>query len=76
MEDHWIFDRVRGVKGARIEVWLRVDGTYGVTIVPDGGGSHSYASTDNHANFPDVYERKALLAWARKRWRRERLDTR
>jgi hypothetical protein len=49
-----------------------VDGAYGVTILPAEGGSCSYASTDEHAGFPDAYDDGALLAWARKQWRRER----
>ena len=70
-EEHQIFEHVRG---ARIEVWLRLDGAYGVTIVPDAGGSHSFISTEEHVGFPDVYDSRALLAWARKHWRRKRPD--
>ena len=60
------------VEGGRIEVWLRDDGLYGVSLLPDGGGGHSYVSTERHDGFPAEYDRAALLAWGRTRWQSDR----
>jgi hypothetical protein len=60
------------VEGGRIEAWLRDDGLYGVSLLPEGGGGKSYVSTEGHEGFPAEYDVAALLAWGKARWRRSR----
>jgi hypothetical protein len=60
------------VEGGRIEAWLRDDGLFGVSLLPDSGGGHSYTSAEGHDGFPAEYDSAALLAWGRARWQRDR----
>jgi hypothetical protein len=70
-ETHRDFERV---EGGRIEVWLREDGMFGVSLLPDEGkadnaaGGRSYTSAEGLSDFPETYDAEALKAWGRKRW--------
>jgi hypothetical protein len=60
------------VEGGRIEVWQEPGGTFGVTLLPDEGGGHTYMAAEGHDGFPAEYDPAALLAWGRERWRLNR----
>jgi hypothetical protein len=56
------------VVGGRVEVWLKDDGLFGVSLLPDEGGDTSFTSVESHDGFPPTYDEKALLAWGVERW--------
>ena len=60
------------VDGGRIDVWLRDDGLYGVSLLPDEGQpghpGHSYTSTEDIEGFPPEYDQEALEVWGRAQW--------
>ena len=63
------------VEGGRIEAWMEDSGVFGVSLLPDGGGGHSYTSAESHKDFPATYDPTALLAWGRARWHQNRTST-
>ena len=60
------------VDGGRVEVWLRKDGLFGVTLLPDEGQPGypgiSFTSGDPPDGFPESYDRGELKAWGRAHW--------
>jgi hypothetical protein len=68
----WTDFKIEHVDGGRIEAWQRLDGLFGVRLLPNEGQpgypGYSYTSTEAHDGFPDSYDVEALLAWGRAKW--------
>ena len=56
-------------------MWLRDDGLFGVTVLAnpiDKSFDQSFTSNDGYDDFPDEYDKDALLAWGEHRYRAKR----